>query len=76
VHVEIKGTSGSLERFFLTRNEYENGLMVNPRWRLAMVTNALAKKPDVSIYNPQHVRQSFGLEPLCYEANPIPKVKS
>lgn len=76
LHVEVKGTSGASERFFLTRNEYVNGLMVNPKWHLAMVTSALSRKPIVKILTPQQVRKAFELEPICYEAIPIPKVKS
>lgn len=76
LHVEVKGTSGSSERFFLTRNEYVNGLMANPRWRLAMVTDALAKRPIVRMYTPEQVKKTFGLDPICYEATQIPEVSN
>lgn len=74
--VEVKGTSGSIEHFYLTRNEHDNGLDKNPNWRLAMVTNALTRKPTVKIYTPKELKQAFGIEPLCYEATLIPKVES
>lgn len=75
LHVEIKGTSGSIERFFLTRNEYINGLNVNPNWRLAMVTDAL-KEPIVKIYTPKELKTAFALDPVCNEAALIPKVNN
>lgn len=74
LHVEVKGTSGATERFFLTRNEYRNGLRVNPKWRLAIVTKALAPKPNIKIYSPDAVRKAFEFDPICYEAKQIPKV--
>ena len=76
LHVEVKGTSGSVEHFYLTRNEFNAGLMANEKWRLAMVTSALATKPVVKIYTPKELRQAFDIEPLCFEANLIPRVKS
>lgn len=76
LHVEVKGTSGRIKHFYLTRNEYNTGLMINDRWRLAMVTNALTKNPTVTIYTPKELRQTFDIEPLCYEANLIPKVSN
>ncbi|GAB2611597.1 protein NO VEIN domain-containing protein [Kribbella endophytica] len=40
LHVEVKGASGPLPRFFLTANEYQHAA-IDPRWRLVIVTNAL-----------------------------------
>ncbi len=74
LHVEVKGTSGAVQRFYLTRNEFKNGLEINPRWRLAIVTDALTKKAVVTVLEPHEVRKRFELEPLSYEGRLIPKV--
>jgi hypothetical protein len=74
LHVEVKGTSGGIEHFYLTRNEYNNGLMVNEKWRLAMVTHALAAKPTVKVYKPKELKLAFDIEPLCFEAKLIPQL--
>jgi hypothetical protein len=62
--VEIKGTSGKEERFFMTRKEF--GFRMHPDWRLAMVTDALSAKPRVTIYNLRRFERRFGLETLAY----------
>jgi hypothetical protein len=63
--VEIKGTSGSEERFFLTRREY--GFRQNVEWRMAIVTNALSDKlRHVAVYNLSQFGRRFELEPLVY----------
>ena len=62
--VEIKGTSGKEERFFMTRREF--GFRQHPDWRLAMVTEALSTKPRLTIYSLKKFERRFGLEPLVY----------
>ena len=42
LHIEVKGVSGALPRFFLTANEYDTAL-VDPKWRLAVVTDAVSQ---------------------------------
>jgi hypothetical protein len=74
LHVEVKGTAGVEQHFYLTRNEFKNGLQINRKWRLAIVTEALAKKPKVTILEPRQVRKRFDLDPICYEARLIPRV--
>ena len=74
-NVEIKGTSGSIEHFFLTSNERNSGLKVNPLWRLAMVTNALSSRPAIKIYTPSELEKTFEIAPLCYKARLIPKIE-
>lgn len=76
LHVEVKGTSGAVERFYLTRNEFKNGLEINPRWLLAIVTDALTRNAKVSVMKPQEVKIRFDLEPLSYEGRLIPKVSN
>ena len=68
-HVEVKGTSGDLPRFFMTRNE--NAYRENPKWRFAIVTNALSSKPKVRIYNNQKFEKTFELDPYVYTGTPV-----
>ncbi|KTB55227.1 hypothetical protein AO063_26375 [Pseudomonas fluorescens ICMP 11288] len=73
LHVEVKGTAGATPRFFLTRNEHNAGLMLNPNWRLAMVTSALSDAPQVTEYNPRQLKEAFSLEPYVYIGAFAPK---
>ncbi|MBD8122064.1 DUF3883 domain-containing protein [Pseudomonas lutea] len=73
LHVEVKGTSGSSPRFFLTRNEYTTGLQLNPAWRLAMVTSALSTSPSITMYTATEIQRAFELEPYVYMGKLIPK---
>ena len=63
-HVEVKGTSGDLPRFFMTRNE--NAYREARAWRLAIVTNALGPKPTVRVYDNRRFNRTFKLEPYVY----------
>lgn len=67
-HVEVKGTSGDLPRFFMTRNE--NAYRENPKWRFAIVTNALGPDPTVRVYNNRRFKKIFQLEPYVYTGMP------
>ncbi|HEV7416133.1 MAG TPA: DUF3883 domain-containing protein [Tianweitania sediminis] len=71
LHVEVKGTSGESPRFFLTRNEHSVGYEIDPAWRLAMVTRALAEKPVVEIFDAAAVRRAFDLTPYVYIASRV-----
>ena len=68
-HVEVKGTSGDLPRFFMTRNE--NTYRENPEWRFAIVTNALGADPTVRVYNNRQFKKTFELEPCVYTGMPV-----
>ena len=68
-HVEVKGTSGELPRFFMTRNE--DSYRENPMWRFAIVTNALGPKPTVRVYNNRNFKRTFELEPYVYSGMPV-----
>ncbi|MBU0609978.1 MAG: DUF3883 domain-containing protein [Armatimonadetes bacterium] len=68
LHVEVKGTSGTAPRFFMTPNEH--AYMGDPRWRLAMVTDALGSAPRVSIYDARKVAERFDLQPRVWEGRP------
>lgn len=64
LHVEVKGTSGKTPRFFMTPNEHD--YMVDPRWRLAIVTDALGI-PCVEILDARDVAKRFTLLPRVWE---------
>ena len=68
-HVEVKGTSGDLPRFFMTRNE--NAYRETPAWRFAIVTNALGPKPTVRVYDNRRFKRTFELEPYVYTGMPV-----
>ncbi|MFY1709683.1 DUF3883 domain-containing protein [Tritonibacter scottomollicae] len=65
LHVEVKGTSGSEPRFFMTMNEY--GYRLAPEWRLAIAVNALTK-PDVRFLTLREVEREFELTPMVWKA--------
>lgn len=44
IHLEVKGTSGSTPRFFISRNERRCS-EEDSKWRLVVVTNTLSTKP-------------------------------
>ena len=68
-HVEVKGTSGDLPRFFMTRNE--NAYREAPAWRFAIVTNALSPKPTVRVYDNRQFKRTFELEPYVFTGMPV-----
>ena len=68
-HVEVKGTSSDLPRFFMTRNE--NAYRETPAWRFAIVTNALGPKPTVRVYDNRRFKRTFELEPYVYTGMPV-----
>ena len=68
-HVEVKGTSGDLPRFFMTRNE--NVYREKPKWRFAIVTNALGPDPTVRVYDNRQFKRTFELEPYVYTGRPV-----
>ena len=70
-HVEVKGTSGDLPHFFMTRNE--NTYRENPKWRFAIVTNALGPDPTVCVYNNRRFKKTFELKPYVYTGMPVIK---
>ncbi|WP_447824298.1 protein NO VEIN domain-containing protein [Aeromonas salmonicida] len=75
-HVEVKGTSSSTPRFFITRNEYGKGLQSNPAWRLVMVTSALSETPSITEYNASELKKAFDFEPYVYIGKYISKPNS
>lgn len=67
LHIEVKGTSEDLPRFFLTLKEMR--YLPHPKWRLALVTNALSK-PRVDLITEQQVHKKFEFTPIAWEARP------
>lgn len=64
-HVEVKGTSGSMPKVLLTRNEYDTA-QSDPDWELAVVTMALTK-PQVTIYSARQMTKAAF--PFVWEAD-------
>lgn len=64
-HVEVKGTSASKGRFFLSKNEHTVGKK-DQHWRLILVTNALEKRPKLKLYDWQSLVTEFDIEPLSW----------
>ncbi|MDI3292505.1 DUF3883 domain-containing protein [Janthinobacterium tructae] len=63
--VEVKGTSGDEENFFLTRNELRKGRESPRQWRLAIVVNALSS-PTLQEYRCTELENSFDMDPLVW----------
>lgn len=62
--IEVKGTSSSEKRFFLSRNERAKS--ADPLWRLAIVINALLA-PELEILNTTQMESRFNFEALSWE---------
>jgi hypothetical protein len=69
LHVEVKGCTDDVQRFFLTRNEW-NTSRTDPHWRLIVVNRALTK-PSASVYlTRSDMARRFGFEPVQWVARP------
>lgn len=62
--IEVKGTSLSKQRFFLSRNEKAKS--ADPLWRLAIVIKALSN-PELEIFNTTQMENRFNFEALSWE---------
>ena len=71
LHVEVKGTSGELARFFMTRNE--NTYREHRAWRFAIVTRALSSKPTIRVSDNRQFNKAFQLTPYVFTGEPIVK---
>lgn len=67
LHVEVKGISGSLERFPITVNEV-NCARTDSKFQLAIVTEALSSKRRVRVLTRSEFLKQFWLKPLAYIA--------
>jgi len=63
LYVEVKGTSKSERRFFMTPKERDYAIADG--WRLAMVTDALTI-PKVAFFTEQQMEQRFSIEPMVW----------
>lgn len=63
LYVEVKGTSGSERRFYMTPNE--RLFMEQNGWRLAIVVCAL-DSPEVTILKKGEVEKCFSLQPMVW----------
>ena len=59
LHVEVKGTQNTAPHFLMSRSEYAYMLANPQKWRLAMVTQALSKKPLVEIMDVKQAKARF-----------------
>ncbi|MFC2992975.1 DUF3883 domain-containing protein [Halomonas tibetensis] len=67
LRIEVKGTAGTAAAFWLTRNERAGS--VHPDWRLALVPNALADKPnEPEFFTALEMESAFELEPYKWRA--------
>lgn len=68
LHVEVKGTSGALPKFFLSRNE--KAYSTSSIWRFMIVTNALGDNPEVQSYNLKEFQKTFELSAISWQGSP------
>ncbi len=67
--LEVKGTSLSVPRFFISRNEYQCATRHPAEWRLVVVSNALTS-PTMVVLTPGQMEEHYKFEPLCWECTP------
>jgi hypothetical protein len=65
LHVEVKGTGGTTRQFILTRKEQR--YVAEPKWRLALVLDALGTRKVELMARAQFLRD-FSVEPLSWQA--------
>jgi hypothetical protein len=68
--VEVKGTASTAPRFIISRNEYRCSV-IEPDWRLFVVTSARSA-PCLHEYDANAMAAAFALDPLAWEATPMP----
>lgn len=67
--VEVKGSAGEEEVFFLTRNENREAHADPDRWRLVVVTDAL-HSPNLQEYRVHEMERTFEKSPLVWHCFP------
>lgn len=68
--VEVKGTDGSIPRFFITRGERRRS--TDPNWRLAVVTNARSA-PTLSMLTGGDAEARFEFDSIAWECTLHPE---
>lgn len=66
-HVEVKGAAGNERRFIVTAGELRHATS-DDRFMLALVTNALGKRPTLEHWTAPRFREQFAFEPIQYWA--------
>lgn len=69
LHIEVKGCTGAERRFFISRTE-RRAAGSDPRWRLAIITNALHHPPRPQFLTGAQMIRAFALEPVQWEGHP------
>jgi len=69
LHVEVKGTTCSFPRFFISRNEYKRS-STDPNWRLAVVLVGGVKPISYGFVNTSTMRRTYKFAPIAWEAHP------
>lgn len=69
--LEVKGTDGTVPRFFLTRNEWKCAVL-EADWLLVVVTRARTR-PQLQILTMQQVESTYHRDALAWECTPIVK---
>lgn len=72
--VEVKGTAGEDEVFYLTRNEFKASCDYPDQWKLAIVTCATTA-PRMTEYAAGELGRFFELDPLVWHCHPKRSVK-
>lgn len=68
LHIEVKGTQNASPHFLMSHREYAY-MLANPRhWRLAMVTNALTKRPELEIMEAAQAQARFFWKEFTWHA--------
>jgi hypothetical protein len=67
LHVEVKGVSGHVEEFLITRGE-KNKASTDPFFKLCVVTRALTAKPLLHFFLGSELDKTFTFEPTAFRA--------
>ena len=70
LHIEVKGSASNSYHFFLTYNEM-NCMNEDPKWRLAIVKNALQPTPAIKVLNKKTCSVYFDIKPIEWEGTEI-----
>lgn len=67
LRIEVKGTYGPIQRFFISRNE--RAASHHRDWRLAVVTSATTT-PEMKLLNRREAEEQFIYDPLVWDCTP------
>lgn len=69
--LEVKGTSGDRQAFFMTQNEHRT-MRRSDNFRLFLATSVLSEHPQVHVFTSAELDRFFDLEPLSFCATKKP----